>query len=37
MTAHVTRVEHTPTAANWHDLVEKVLAGITEKQFKKWC
>ncbi|ENM5813203.1 isochorismate synthase MenF [Vibrio mimicus] len=35
MTAEVNTVEHTPTLPQWNDLVEKVLSGITQQQFKK--
>lgn len=35
ITAQVNEVQHTPNAAEWNDLVEKVLLGIDEQQFKK--
>ncbi|KQB02707.1 isochorismate synthase [Vibrio metoecus] len=35
LTAQVSDVEHTPSLLQWNALVEKVLNGITQQQFKK--
>ncbi|MCY9802001.1 isochorismate synthase [Vibrio scophthalmi] len=35
VSAHIQHIEHTPTQPQWESLVEKVLTGIADNQFKK--
>ncbi|MGR5237907.1 isochorismate synthase [Vibrio alfacsensis] len=35
ISSHIRSIEHTPTEPQWHDLVEKVLTGIENDDFKK--
>lgn len=37
LSAHIEHIDHLPEQPEWNGLVEKVLTGIDNNDFKKWC